>query len=198
MKAFRLLLSATLVFISAQSLLAQTDPGEVRFEGQVTEIFPDEPRGFRLAEPDPVPLASDVTLQDEAGQPLDLSALSVRVLDARDQIRVRIRLNDQEQITHLTVVGQDVPAPTDLQADEKSTTLFFVDVENRSITPTGFTFVAIVATTLDTRGTQIFDQDEVRIGLNDLQPGTIVEVEDRGRCISITTISLVARGDRRK
>ena len=108
MKRLPLFLAAVLVLSSlcGARILAQTASGEIRFEGRISEIRThEEPRGIQLQTPDPIPLAGDAAILDEQGQALSLSALSDRVFDARDQIRVRITLDDQKEIKSLTVLG---------------------------------------------------------------------------------------------
>ena len=164
---------AVLLSLGISELYAQN----TKIEGRVSQVesFGD-PRGFRLAAPDPIPLADDVTLVDEAGAALTLSALSDRVFDNRDRIRVRVSLSAQEEIEKVTVLGVDAAPPTDLKPEERSFLVSYVDKAEETLHPTPVPFVEVVPTTLETRGTQIFDGDGTKISLNDLREGSLVEI----------------------
>ena len=168
MVAFAVLLSLGISEVYAQN---------TTIEGRVDQVesFGD-PRGFRLEAPDPIPLTDNVTIVDESAAALTVSALSDRVFENRDRIRVRVTLSDDNEIEKVTVLGLDAAPPTDLKAEERSFLVSYVDKAEETLHPTPPPFVEVVPTTLETRGTQIFDEDGTKISLNDLREGTIVEV----------------------
>ena len=169
-----LLLAVVLCGLWMTQAHAQTTSDEIRFQGRIAEVRQDLPRGIQLQTPDPIPLAANAAIVDEQNQPLALSALTDRVYNAQDQVRVRVTLNDQKQIVRLAVMGLSVVAPTDLKPEERSFTVLFVDVNKREVIPTGFSFVEV--TVLDTR---ILAEDGRRISLNDLQAGSLVGIVGR-------------------
>lgn len=164
-----LFLATIIYFIFINQPMVQGASDDVLFEARVSEIQGRE--GFQTQPPDPIFLTNDATILDEASQPLSLNELSDRVFNARDQIRVQVWLNEEGQINKLVVLGQNVSAPSNMEANQKSFTLFFVDSNNRSITQTSIPFVEV--TTLDTR---IYGKDGVKISLQELQKGSLVEI----------------------
>jgi len=169
-----LVLAVLLAAVCWDPAAGQGATTETSFQGVVAEVRYGDPQGIQLESPGPVSLAANATVVDEANQAILLSDLADRVYAAQDQIRVRVALNDQEEISRLAVLGANVAEPADLQPHERSFTLFFVDAAKMEVIPTGFSFVE--TTVLDTR---ILAKDGTRISLNDLQQGTLVEVAGR-------------------
>ncbi len=168
-----LLAVVVLPLLQAVQIHAQT----LTVKGRVTEVrFFDDPRGFTLDDPDPIPLTDNATLLDEEGRSLSLNSLDDRVFDNRDQVLVRVAFNDDGEIDSLAVVGVNVAPPANLRPEEQSFTLFDVDPARGTLTSTPLPFIEVIPTTLESRGTQIFGEDGLKISLNDLPHGSLVEV----------------------
>lgn len=150
---------------------------EVRIEGRISEVrsFGDS-EGFFLKNPDPILLADDVVIEDQDGSSLSVAALSDLVFNNKDRVGIVATIRDDEHIEQIAVLGIDATPPSDLKENQRTFNLYFVDTREWSVSPSPIPFVEIVPSTLDTRGTQILDEEGLRISINDLQPGTKVEV----------------------
>ena len=150
---------------------------EVTFQGRIEEVRSyADPEGFFLENLDPILLADDVTVENLDGGSLSLAALSDLVFEDRNRIGIVATTRDDERIEHILVLGIDGTPPRDLQDNQRSFNLFFVDTREWSVTPSPIPFVEIVPTTIDARGTNILDEEGLRISINDLKQGTVVEV----------------------
>jgi hypothetical protein len=160
-----------LLLIFAQGLSAQ-----IRFQAPIDHIRFDAVNGVVLVEPETIVLTDDVEIVEESGLSISLADLENRQISLGQQHWLRIALTDAGTASRVEVLGVDPVFPTNLNNNEITILIRDVNTDNSTILPDSFPFIEIAPLTLDAPGTSIFDADERRISLSELQSGAIVQV----------------------
>lgn len=166
------------VLCSLLLILSQGLSAEVRFHGQVDHVRFDAVNSVVLFEPEPIFLAGDSQIIDESEFAITLADLEARQLAVGQPHWVRVALNADGTASRILILGTDPVFPA-LDENEVTVLIRDVDIDHGSIQPEFYPIVEIAPLTLDAPGTSIFDAEERRISLNELQTGAVVSVSGR-------------------
>jgi len=166
----------TAILTCSLLVFSQSTQAEVRFQAQVDHIRFNAVDIVILFNPETIFLKNDCKIIDESGALIALVDLKTRQLDTGQKHWIRVALEPDGTARRVEVLGVAPLFPDGLGEDEITVLISDINTDNNSILPDTFPFVEIAPLSLDSPGTSIFDADQRRISLKELQTGSVVRV----------------------